>query len=65
MGQMAEQLGRWAINQKVVGSIPGRANWRCVLRQSISPYLLEEMGMAAACRLPSQALPSHAQAVQR
>ena len=24
-GQMAERLGHWAINQKVAGSIPGRA----------------------------------------
>ena len=24
-GQMAERLGHWAIHQKVVGSIPGRA----------------------------------------
>ena len=38
-GQMAEQLGSRAINQKVVGSIPGRAKWRCVLGQGTSPYL--------------------------
>ena len=36
---MAERLGSWAINQKVVGSIPGRAKLHCVLGQGISPYL--------------------------
>ena len=35
--QMAERLGSRAINQKVVGSIPGRAKWR-VLGQGTSPY---------------------------
>ena len=30
-GQMAERLGSRAINQKVVGSIPGRGKLRCVL----------------------------------
>ena len=25
-GQMAERIGNWAINQRVAGSIPSRAN---------------------------------------
>ena len=37
--QMAEWLGNRALNQKVVGSIPGRAQWRCALGQGASPYL--------------------------
>ena len=37
--QMAERLGSWAINPKVVGSIPGREKLRCVLGQGTSPYL--------------------------
>ena len=36
---MAERLGSWAFNQKVVGSISGRAILRCVLGQGTSPYL--------------------------
>ena len=36
---MAEWLGSRAINQKVVGSIPGHAKLRCVLGQGTSPYL--------------------------
>ena len=38
-GQMAEQLGDRAINQKVAGSIPGCEKLRCVLGQGTSPYL--------------------------
>ena len=38
-GQMAEWLGSWAINQKVVGLIPGRAKGHSVLGQGTSPYL--------------------------
>ena len=38
-GQMAEWLGNQAINQKVTGSIPGRAKLRCVLGHGTSPYL--------------------------
>ena len=34
--QMAERLGNWAINQKVVSSIPGCANMKCVLGQGTS-----------------------------
>ena len=37
--QMAERLRNRAITQKVAGSIPGRAKWRCVLGQGTSPYL--------------------------
>ena len=33
---MAEWLRKWAINQKVAGSIPGRAKLHCVLAQSNS-----------------------------
>ena len=33
---MAEWLGSRAINQKVVGSIPGRAKLHCVLGQGTS-----------------------------
>ena len=36
---MAKRLGNRAINQKVVGSIPGRAKCRCVLGQGTSPLL--------------------------
>ena len=38
-GQMAEQLGNRATNQKVAGSILARAKWRCVLGQGTSFYL--------------------------
>ena len=38
-GQMAEQLGSRAINQKVAGSISDRGEGRCVLGQGTSPYL--------------------------
>ena len=38
-GQMAERLGSQAIDQKVVGSIPGRAEVRVVLGQGTSPSL--------------------------
>ena len=36
---MAEWLGSLAVNQKVVGSIPGRAKLRCGLGQGTLPYL--------------------------
>ena len=39
VGQMAERLGTWAINQKVAGLIPGHAKLSCVLGQGTSPYL--------------------------
>ena len=43
--QMAEWLGNRAINQKVAGSFPSRANWRCVLGQGTSPYLPRRMSL--------------------
>ena len=46
---MAEWLGRRTINQKVVGSIPGRAKWR-VLGQSTSPYLLRGEHSCTYCK---------------
>ena len=39
---MAERIGSQAINQKVVGLIPGRAKLCCVLGQGTSPYLPRE-----------------------
>ena len=36
--QVAERLGNRDSNQKVVGSCPGHAKWRCVLGQGTSPY---------------------------
>ena len=36
---MAEWLGNRAVNQKLAGSIPGRAILHCVLGQGTSPYL--------------------------
>ena len=36
---MAERLGNRASNQRVAGSIPGRAKWRCVLGQGTLPNL--------------------------
>ena len=43
-GQMAERLGNRATNQKVAGSIPGRAKLRCVFGQGTSPYLPQRGG---------------------
>ena len=37
--QVAERLGKRAINQKVAGLIPGHAKLRSVLGQGTSPYL--------------------------
>ena len=41
-GQMAERLGSWAINQKVVGSIPGRSNDVVSLGKALHPTCLGE-----------------------
>ena len=39
---MAERLGKWAINQKVAGSIPGHANEIVSLGKALHPTCLGE-----------------------
>ena len=45
MGQVAERLGSRAINQKVVGSIPGRAMLRCVLGENVPVLTVSRSGL--------------------
>ena len=48
---MAERLGSRAINQKIVGLIPGHAKLRCVLGQGTSPYLPRGECPCTYCKL--------------